>query len=106
MIKTICDFCEKPIPTYFEQIDRAGWLDEDEWEEDGRGRFVDEEFVYLSRPKEYNTNKLFPHMCEACAGKLDILLSAYRTEMLKRSELAAKFAKANAERRERLGTEG
>ena len=106
MIRTICDFCEKPIPTYIEQIDRAGWLDEDEWEEDGRGRFVEEEFCYLSRAKDYNTNKLFPHLCEACAGKIDKLLVAYRAEVMKQCELSAKFAEINKKRRKNLGTNG
>ena len=91
MIKTLvyCDFCEKSIPYSI----RAG-------EEDCS---ID---IELYKTKEFDTHDKFPHLCETCAKKLDDILLAYRADLVYRSELGAKFSKANAERKERLGTKG
>ena len=84
MIKTqvYCDFCEKPIP-------------EDDYS-----------IIRLSRTKFRAVHALFPYLCESCAEKLDNVLKIHEEALRKQSELAAKFAKANKDRRERLGTEG
>lgn len=91
MIETqlICDFCLKPIP-----------YDYDDW---GSGPV---RCVNLRYTKECDTKDMFPHLCESCAEKLDKVIVRYKSDMQKQSELAAKFAKANAKRREQLGTEG
>lgn len=81
-IVTICDFCEQPIP-------------EDE-----------NNIVQLHRTRVIETRKLFPHLCERCAGKIDTAVEFDRKQHVKKSELAARMAKINAERRERLGTKG
>lgn len=84
MIKTqvICDLCERPLP-------------EDE-----------NHNVFLHKTKEWDTHLIFPHLCESCANKLDTGLRLVKEDAGYKAQLAAKFAKANAERREKLGTKG
>ena len=81
-IGTICDFCEQPIQ-------------EDE-----------NNIVQLNRTRMIETRKLFPHLCKRCASKIDAAVEFDRKQHVKKSELAARMAKINAERRERLGTKG
>ena len=84
MIKMVafCDFCEQPIK-------------EDE-----------NNIVQLHRTRVIETRKLFPHLCERCASKFDTAVEFDRKQYVKKSELAARMTKLNAERRERLGTKG
>lgn len=62
--------------------------------------------VKLFHTKEINTRKLFPHLCENCANKLDEAVRFGTSQLVTKSELAARMAKINAERRERLGMKG
>ena len=93
MIKTqvICDFCERPVPLHPMEID---------------GKIYEEVAIDLARTKVYNTRDLFPHLCKSCAARIDAVLIKYKTSISLQAELCAKFAKANEERKERLGTKG
>ena len=83
MIETqvICDFCEKPLP------------------KDGND-------VMLHYTKEMNTRLMFPHLCEKCAGKIDMILAEYKLQAYKQRRICGLNAVVNAERREKLGTNG
>lgn len=91
MIKTLvlCDFCEKPLPT-------QPVLDSEYGAEE----------VVLHKTKEWDTRLIFPHLCYSCASKLDKALRVVKEDAGYKAQLAAKFAKINAERKERLGTKG
>lgn len=84
MLKTlvICDFCERPLP-------------EDE-----------NKNIYLHRTEQFNTSRLFPHMCESCANKIDSILIDFKLDMAHKAGLASKFAQINEERKVQWGTEG
>ena len=84
MLKTVvfCDFCEKPLSR------------------------KERNNIYLYRTKEFDTHKLYPHMCMRCANQIDDILMAYKEDAAHKASLASMFAQINAERRERLGTEG
>lgn len=77
-----CDFCELPMP---EDADNN---------------------VKLFITKEIETRKLYPHLCERCATKIDAAVRFNRKLCVSKSELAAKMAKINDERKERLRTKG
>lgn len=83
MIKTqiLCDICERPLQVIGNSY-------------------------YKYSTKECNTDEVFPHLCKPCADKLDIAFRHMRVEAKKQAELAEKFAKANKERKEKLGSEG
>lgn len=81
-IITACDFCEQPI------------------HEDANN------IVQLHRTRAIDTRNLFPHLCERCARNIDTAVEFDRKQHVKKSELAARMAKLNAERRARLGTKG
>jgi predicted nucleic acid-binding Zn ribbon protein len=84
MIKTqvLCDVCMQPMP-------------EDE-----------NNIIHLYRTKECDTRSLYPYLCKSCAEKIDAALRKFKDDTQHEKELAAKFAKANAERKKQLGTKG
>lgn len=83
MIKSVvyCDFCEKPLP-----------------EDDGQ--------ISIYRPKEFDTQRFYPHMCKACAERIDYILRAYKEDAAHKASMASMYAQINKERKEMLGTEG
>lgn len=81
-VSAYCDFCEQRI------------------------RPDDDGITYTHRTKEINTRKLYPHLCKRCATKIDEAVRFGQKQMVTKSEIAARMAKINAERRERLGTKG
>lgn len=91
MIKTqvICDVCEQPLPVKTKSVD---------------GKLVD--YVELHKTKIWNTRSLYPHLCENCALKIDNALLQLQNEIQQEQLIAARNKKLNAERRERLGTNG
>ena len=62
--------------------------------------------VQLFKTKEIDTRKLFPHLCENCANKLDEAVRFDRKQYISKSGLAARMARINAERKARIGTKG
>ena len=84
-LRYVCDFCERPLLIRnFEGVDAAGY--------------------YVT--KEWNTKSLFPCLCESCAGKLDAAIKKVKDEAALNSLIAARNAKLNAERKQKLGTKG
>ena len=92
MIKTVvyCDFCEKIVPLRIE-VDPFG-----------------EEYVCIEsgKTKEFDTSSMYPHMCGACANRIDDILRQFRVNVAHQASLASKFKQINKERKEQLGTEG
>lgn len=92
MIKTqvLCDVCEKPFPTRIEETD-----------------FGPVECVAgFSKTKEWDTRKLFPHLCDSCALKMDSALLKFKDETTLEALINARNRKINDERKKKLGTEG
>lgn len=87
--RVICDFCERP-------------LEVDTIYEDGHA--VDN--IQLHTTKEWNTKKLFPHLCKSCAGKLDMALAKLKNEAVLEKLVNERNIRLNKERREKLGTKG
>lgn len=84
MIKSVvyCDFCEKPLPE------------------------IDGIHINIYTTKEFNTRKLYQHMCKHCAERIDYILKAYNEDAAHKAGLASMFAQINKERKEMLGMEG
>lgn len=93
MIQTriICDFCNQALPvTKRETPD---------------GKVGD---VVMFKTKECNTAPLFPHLCENCATKLDLVLRECTASYKKhrKAEIAERMRRINDERRKKLGSKG
>lgn len=81
----VCDFCGRSLPIInIEGFDTARY--------------------YVT--KEWNTKSLFPCLCESCAGKLDATIRKVKDEAVLTNLIAARNAKLNAERKQKLGTKG
>lgn len=85
MIKICCDFCERPLD--IQKTDLG-------------------EFHVLSVTKEVHTKDLYPHLCKSCATQIDIIARRYKNGVTSKKILAEKFARINAERREKLNSKG
>ena len=92
MIETIviCDCCGEPLP-----VETVHSID---------GKTIDN--VRLFTTKEWDTKTLFPHLCENCASKIDMALWKVKSEAIAERLINNRNRKLNAERRERLGTNG
>ncbi len=88
--QVLCDVCERPFPTTQEET------------EYGPVECV----VGFSRTKEGDTRKLFPHICEKCAGKIDDALRKFKNETTAEALINARNKKLNDERKKKLGTKG
>lgn len=84
-LRVICDVCQRPIPI------------EPHWPEN---------FLRNSYTREVNTRKLFPHLCESCALKIDEAVCLAKNEWLKQIDISDRNSRINAARRELLGTKG
>lgn len=62
--------------------------------------------VTLHKTKEIDTSKLFPHLCENCATKLDKTMLLCKKRWIDEGDAVAQIAERNAARRELLGTKG
>jgi hypothetical protein len=87
MIKVVRDICERPFP-----ID---YTPPGPWNITGFGT-----------TKEWNTRKLFPHLCESCAGKIDLVIAKFKDEVAVEALINERNRKINEERKKRLGTKG
>lgn len=81
----VCDFCERPL-----EIESVSGTDACKY--------------YIT--KEWNTKSLFPCLCESCASKLDVTIRKVKDEAVLTNLIAARNAKLNAERKQKLGTKG
>lgn len=87
-----CDFCGMPLTKIMLK--------------DPEGRYGETPCSNIYFTKELNTKKLFPHLCENCAMKLDDALKYARGEWIKQLNISSRNAEINKERREKLGTKG
>lgn len=88
--QVLCDFCGKP----FRHNKRC------------HDNTKEVTVTGFARTKEWDTKELFPHLCEGCAGKLDLALAACKNGMTTQTLLAEHYRKINDARREKLGTDG
>lgn len=91
-VELCCDFCGKPIPKIM--VETQGAV------------FCGSANVNIYFTKELNTKRLFPHLCENCASKIDQVLVFAKDEWLKQIDISDRNSKINAARRELLGTKG
>lgn len=85
MLKVCCDFCDRPLTAISDENGTC---------------------VTLSRTKEFKTSKLFPHLCEVCADKIDMVLRSYKDSVTKDMVLTEQYAKLNEERKANINTKG
>lgn len=88
--QVLCDVCGRP----FRQHERC------------RDQAKEVTVTGFSRTKEWDTRKLFPHLCEGCAAKIDLALATCKEGMTTRGILLERYHELNEERKERLGTNG
>jgi hypothetical protein len=62
--------------------------------------------IVLARTKECDIRKMFPHLCESCASKVDRVVAKVKSDAVRSSLIAEYYAKVNAERKEQIGTNG
>lgn len=91
MIRTavLCDVCERPLP--IEEIEDDGSVIK---------------YTKIHTTKEWDTRVLFPHLCENCAQKIDAALLHLKNRATMQQIIMERNTKLNAERRERLKTNG
>lgn len=58
------------------------------------------------RTKNVNTRRLYRHLCEDCAFKLDEVVRIAKEEWVKQIDISSRNAAINSARREALGTKG
>ena len=87
-VRICCDFCDKPLSL-----------------ETGEGGCLAGTLRYFYT-HEVNTHKLFPHLCESCALKIDEAVCLAKNEWLKQIDISDRNSRINAARRELLGTKG
>ena len=88
-VKYCCDFCERPMK--METVDTD---------------YGPVEATKVARTKEVNTRRIFPQLCEDCAGKLDEVVRLAKDEWVKQIDISSRNAAINSARREALGTKG
>lgn len=84
-LRVICDLCDRPITV----------------EDNGQDVFVRDKHTL-----EVNTTKLFPHLCERCASKIDMAVLLAKQEWLKQVDISDRNSRINTLRRNALGTKG
>lgn len=89
-LRFCCDWCDRQLPVVI-----TG--------EDGKDKKITAELTY---PKEVNVREFFPHLCESCARKIDIVVGLSQDSCVKKEKMNAWYARINEARREQLGTKG
>ncbi len=84
-LKVCCDFCDRPL-----KIEICGPV----------------ETLKNARTKNVNTRRLYRHLCEDCAFKLDEVVRLAKDEWVKQIDISSRNAAINSARREALGTKG
>lgn len=88
-VRICCDFCETPLK--IEMVDTE---------------YGPVEALKTARTKNVNTRRLFNHLCEDCAFKLDEVVRLAKDEWVKQIDISSRNAAINSARREALGTKG
>ena len=89
-IRYCCDWCGKQLP-----VTIMG--------EDGKDKKITAELFY---PREVNVREYFPHLCQSCARKIDMVIGLSHARVLMNIDVLNTYADLNRERREKLGTKG
>lgn len=89
-VRFCCDWCEKQLPVTITGVD-------------GVDKKITAELTF---PREINVRKYFPHLCESCARKIDIIVGLDRDSRIRSGKVVSAYAEINRERREKLGTKG
>ena len=88
---TYCDFCERKIKPVKRRCGEC---------------FNEIEMLPIYRTRVWDTRKLFPELCENCAGKLDRALSLMQHGLTCREMALRRYAELNRIRRAELGSDG
>lgn len=89
-VRYCCDWCDKQLP-----VTITG--------EDGVDKKITAELYF---PREINVRRYFPHLCESCARKIDIVIGLSQERAIMNGSVGSVYAELNRERREKLGTKG
>ncbi len=89
-LRYCCDWCDKQLP-----VTITG--------EDGVDKNITATLYF---PRKVNVREFFPHLCESCARKIDIVVGLSQERGYRKADILDRYARINKERRERLGTKG
>jgi hypothetical protein len=89
-LRFCCDWCDRQLP-----VTITG--------EGGKDKKITAELTY---PKEVNVREFFPHLCESCARKIDIVIGLSQERVMMDGSVGIVYAELNREHREKLGTKG
>ena len=88
-VRYCCDWCDKQLP-----VTITG---------SGENKKITAELRY---PRQVNVRTFFPHLCESCARKIDMIVELSQDSEYSKSNILKLHAKINEERRRKLGTKG
>lgn len=88
-VRYCCDWCDKQLP-----VTVVG---------SGESKKITAELHF---PRQVNVRTFFPHLCESCARKIDIVVGLSKEQTLMKSRVSSVYAELNEERRQKLGTSG
>lgn len=57
-------------------------------------------------PRKVNVREFFPHLCQSCARKIDIVVGLSQERAIMDGSVGSVYAELNEERRRKLGTKG
>ena len=89
-VRFCCDWCDKQLPVTITGVD-------------GVDKKITAELTY---PREINVREYFPHLCESCARKVDMIVRLDRYGRACSGEVMSVYSRINEARRGRLGTKG
>lgn len=89
-VRYCCDWCDKQLPVTITGVD-------------GVDKKITAELHF---PREINVREYFPHLCQSCARKIDMIVRLNHLSRVRSGEVMSAYAELNKERREKLGTKG
>lgn len=89
-VRYCCDWCDKQLPVTIT----------------GEGTENKKITAELHFPRKVNVRKFFPHLCESCARKIDIVIGLSQERAIMDGSVGSVYAELNEERRRKLGTKG
>lgn len=89
-LRYCCDWCGKQLPVTITGVD-------------GIDKKITAELYF---PRKVNVREFFPHLCQSCARKIDIVVGLSQERALTGCKVSDVYSEINKARRERLGTKG
>ena len=89
-LRYCCDWCDKQLPVTIT----------------GEGTADKKITATLHYPRKVNVREFFPHLCESCARKIDIVIGLSQERAIMDGSVGSVYAELNEERRKKLGTKG